>query len=186
MSTSDMNTSDMSTGEEGSAPIADHGKIYSGIVTVSKWAAIISLIIMAALMIVEVVLRYFASSPLGWNVGFIENVLLPGIVFLGMPWGYAVGVHVAADMVYDRMPESFQAAARALAVIIVAVGLIALVIGGGLTMAEVMAGGDIPPPLSSELRLPSWIWRAFLPVGSLATLVIVLIGAPRFIKKGEA
>lgn len=161
-----------------------YGKVHGAVVSTSKWCAMIALAFITVLMLAEVVLRYFAGSPLGWNVSFIEKVLLPGVVFLGMPWGYAVSAHVAADMVYAKLPNGAQSAARWLSFIIVLVGVAALFIGGLMTMIEAFNHGDIPPPLSSQLSIYSWIWRAFLPIGSLLTAVIILLESRTFLKGG--
>lgn len=166
-------------------PKGDH-TVHGAIVSTSKWCAMIGLALITVLMLAEVVLRYFAGSPLGWNVSFIEKVLLPGIVFLGMPWGYAVGAHVAADVVYEKLPGKLQVAARWLSLIIVLAGLVALFLGGLVSMLEALKHGDIPPPLSSQLPIYSWIWRAFLPLGSLFTAVIVLLESRTFLKGGAA
>ena len=163
-----------------------YGSIHTAIVSTSKWCAIIALALITVLMLTEVVLRYFAGSPLGWNVSFIEKVLLPAIVFLGMPWGYAVSAHVAADMLYEHLPANVQSAARWLSLIVVFVGLAALAIAGTITMHEALKHGDIPPPLSSQLPIYSWIWQAFLPIGSLFTAVVILLESKTFIKGGAA
>ena len=165
---------------------ADYGSAHDAVVSASKWCAMITLALITVLMLTEVVLRYFAGSPLGWNVSFIEKVLLPGVVFLGMPWGYAVSAHVAADVVYTKLPTRVQSAARWLSFIIVLVGVAALFIGGLVTMIEAMKHGDIPPPLSSQLPIYSWIWRSFLPIGSLFTALIILTESKTFLKGGVA
>lgn len=165
---------------------ADYGSAHDAVVSTSKWCAMIALALITVLMLTEVVLRYFAGSPLGWNVSFIEKVLLPGVVFLGMPWGYAVSAHVAADVVYAKLPTRVQSAARWLSLIIVLVGVAALFIGGLVTMIEAMKHGDIPPPLSSQLPIYSWVWRSFLPIGSLFTAVIILTESKTFLKGGVA
>lgn len=165
---------------------ADYGKVHNAVASASKWSAIISLALITVLMLTEVVLRYFAGSPLGWNVSFIEKVLLPGVVFLGMPWGYAVSAHVAADVVYTKFPAQVQSAARWLSLIVVLVGVAALFVGGLVTMIETLKHGDIPPPLSSQLPIYSWIWRSFLPIGTLFTAVIILTESKVFLKGGIA
>lgn len=164
----------------------NHGRGHDIVVSTSKWCAMIGLALITVLMLGEVVLRYFAGSPLGWNVSFIEKVLLPGVVFLGMPWGYAVSAHVAADVVYTKLPTRVQTSARWLSFIIVLVGVTALFIGGLVTMIESFKHGDIPPPLSSQLPIYSWVWRSFLPIGSLFTAVIILTESKTFLKGGVA
>lgn len=164
----------------------DYGSVHDVVVSTSKWCAMIALALITVLMLGEVVLRYFAGSPLGWNVSFIEKVLLPGVLFLGMPWAYSVGAHVAADVVYTKLPAKVQSAARWLSFIIVLVGVAALFIGGLITMIESLRHGDIPPPLSSQLPIYSWIWRSFLPLGSLFTAVIILLESRNILKGGTA
>lgn len=163
-----------------------YSRVHIAVVSTSKWCAMIALALITVLMLAEVVLRYFAGSPLGWNVSFIEKVLLPGVVFLGMPWGYSVGAHVAADVVYTKLPAGIRTAARWLSFIIVLVGVAALFVGGVVTMIEALKHGDIPPPLSSQLPISSWVWRSFLPLGSLFTAVIILLESRTFLKGGAA
>lgn len=161
-----------------------HGRVHTAIVSTSKWCAIIMLALITVLMLAEVVLRYFAGSPLGWNVSFIEKVLLPAIVFLGMPWGYAVSAHVATDMLYMRLSAKVQLVARWLSFIAALMGICALAIAGTSAMLEALKHGDIPPPLSAELPIYSWIWRSFLPLGSLFTAVVILLESKTFLKGG--
>lgn len=163
-----------------------NSSVHDAVVSTSKWCAMIALALITVLMLAEVVLRYFAGSPLGWNVSFIEKMLLPAVVFLGMPWGYSVGAHVAADVVYTKLPTRVQSAARWLSFIIVLVGVAALFIGGLVTMIEALKHGDIPPPLSSQLPIYSWVWRSFLPLGSLFTAVIILLESRKILKGGTA
>ncbi|OFT91960.1 TRAP transporter small permease [Brevibacterium sp. HMSC24B04] len=161
-----------------------YGRIHTAIVSTSKWCAIVMLALITVLMLTEVGFRYFAGSPLGWNVSLIENVLLPAIVFLGMPWGYAVSAHVATDMLFKRLPAKVQSVARWLSFIAVFVGIGALAIAGTSAMLEALKHGDIPPPLSAQLPIYSWIWRSFLPLGSLFTAVVILLESKTFLKGG--
>lgn len=177
----------MSAIDRGPEPAtANYGSMHDAVVSTSKWCAMIALALITILMLTEVALRYFAGNPLGWNVSFIEKVLLPGVVFLGMPWGYAVSAHVAADVVYTKLPTRVQKSARWLSFIIVLVGIAALFTGGLVTMIESLKHGDIPPPLSSQLPIYSWIWHSFLPIGSLFTALIIVTESKTFLKGGVA
>lgn len=145
------------------------------VVSGSRWATFICIGAMTILMVIEVIMRYFAGAPLGWNISLIQNVLLPGLLFLGLPWGYATGAHVSADLVYDRLPQTIQKLARGLAAFAIITGLLGLVIGGYLAASEAFVFGDAPPPLSARVPLPAWTWKLFMPVGASATLLIILI-----------
>ena len=79
-----------------------------------------------------------------------------------------------------------QSAARWLSLIVVFVGIAALAIAGTITMIEALKHGDIPPPLSSQVPIYSWIWQAFLPIGSLFTAVVILLESKTFLKGGAA
>lgn len=120
-------------------------------------------------------MRYLVGDPLGWNVSLIQNVLMPGLLFLGLPWGYAIGAHVTADLVYDRMPAPVQKVARGVASFVVIAGLLGLVVGGYLAASEAFMYGDAPPPLSARIPLSAWVWKSFLPAGSAATLLLIVI-----------
>lgn len=149
--------------------------IHRGINQVSLWVTFAFLAALTIVMVIEALARYAFGAPLGWNISLIENFLLPGIVFLGLPWARTMGAHVSAGMVYERLPKGVQTASRGLALGIEVVCYLALLISGlaiTITMAEI---GAVPPPLSSQLSVPSWVWRSFLPIGAGAALVLVLI-----------
>lgn len=149
--------------------------IHRAINQVSLWVTFAFLAVLTVVMVVEALARYALGSPLGWNISLIENFLLPGIVFLGLPWARTMGAHVSAGMVYERLPARVQRVSRGLALGIEMACYLALLISGlaiAITMAEI---GAVPPPLSSQLFVPSWVWRSFLPLGAGAALVLVLI-----------
>lgn len=149
--------------------------IHRAINQVSLWVIFALLAALTIVMVVEALARYLLGAPLGWNMSLIENFLLPGIVFLGLPWARTMGAHVSAGMVYERLPARVQTASRGIALGIEVICYLALLISGlaiTITMADI---GAVPPPLSSQISVPSWVWRSFLPIGAGASLVLVLI-----------
>ena len=86
-------------------------RTYTAIATTSKYLTFFAIVTMMVVMVVEVFMRYLVAQPLGWNISLIENVLMPGLVFLGLPYAYAVGAHVAAELVYDRLGPTVEACA---------------------------------------------------------------------------
>lgn len=169
-----------------SSPPAALGRIYTWVTDISKYVAFVAIVAMMVLMVVEVVMRYLVQQPLGWNISFLENILMPALVFLGLPYGYAVGAHVAAELLYDRLSARWKRTLDWLGTLILILCAALLVYAGTQIMLTTFVDGDVPPPLSSELGLPSWTWRTFLPLGAFMMLVLVLIDTVRpWIRKGS-
>lgn len=145
------------------------------VITSSRWCTYLCIGSMTVLMVLEVIMRYFAGAPLGWNISLIQNVLLPGLLFLGLPWAYVTGAHVSADLVYDRLPVNAQWIARGIASFVIIIGLLGLVIGGYLAASDAFMYADAPPPLSARVPLAAWVWKTFMPIGAAATLLLLII-----------
>jgi len=62
--------------------------------------------------------------------------------------------------------------------LLVLTSILLIYAGLQITVTTFMTG-EIPPPLSSEILIPAWIWRTFLPIGALMMLVLVLTDAVR-------
>lgn len=155
------------------------GRIYGGITTASQYATFLALLLMMLVMVAEVLMRYLVGEPLGWNISLIEKVLLPGLVFLGLPWAYSIGAHVAAELVYDRLPVGVQRVLDWLSRILMVLCALFLAYAGFLIAAEAFNLGSIPPPLSSQVQVHTWVWRSFLPLGAVMMLVLILIDIVR-------
>lgn len=135
-----------------------------------------ALVLLAALMTTEVVLRYAVGSPLSWSMSFITEYLLLGMFFLAMSSTWRLGGHVRIDVVYTRLP------ARVRRWLDIGGTVLCLLFAGLLLWAGLLAthgawlDGEIPPPGGAELSWPTWISRALLPIGA-AVLVLRLIAA---------
>ena len=159
--------------------------VVRGMGRASAAAAGLSVLCLFVVMLVEAGARYLLSAPLGWNVSAVERVMMPGMVFLALPWMYVCAGHVSAGMVYSRMSPPLRSAARVIALACI-VTVAALLCAAGLTgVLGAMVLGDAPPPSSSEIPLPTWTWLAVQPVGALGLLVVALVDAPRFLRDGE-
>lgn len=154
-------------------------RVYSGIASTSMYLTFLAIMTMMIVMIAEVFMRYVVGQPLGWNISLIENILMPGLVFIGLPYAYSVGAHVAAELIYDRVPESwktlFDWIRRALLILCLSL----LTYAGAAITIKALLDGSIPPPHSSQVYVPTWTWRALLPVGALSMLVLVVIDIVR-------
>lgn len=159
-------------------------RMHAGIAKTSQYLAFTALLAMMVVMVAEVFMRYFLREPLGWNISLIEKVLLPGLVFLGLPWAYSVGAHVSAELVYDRLPHGIQRVLDWAARTLLVVCAVALIYAGALVAIEDFILGSAPPPFSSQIPVDTWTWRSFLPIGASLMLMLVLIdtvraGSPR-------
>lgn len=150
------------------------GAVARAVVTASRRTTYVLLATLAVVMVAEAVSRYAVGAPLGWNISLIEKVLLPGIVFLGLPWACATGAHVSAGMVYERLPRTAQRVCSAIAGALELLCYVGLLVAGAAIAWTMLDVGAVPPPLSAQLPIPTWIWRLFLPVGSLGALVVLL------------
>lgn len=162
-----------------SEPQTPLDRAYSTIAVISKYITFIAIVAMMIVMVIEVVMRYFVQQPLGWNISLIENVLMPGLVFLGLPYAYSVGAHVAAELVYDRLGPGLRRVLDWLGRILLALCAVFLIYAGIQITVTSFLTGEIPPPLSSEILIPAWVWRTFLPLGAFMMLMLLLIDAVR-------
>ncbi len=160
-------------------PAGPLGRIYTAVVLASQYIVYLAIVVMMIVVGAEVFMRYVIAQPLGWNISLLEHILMPGLVFLGLPWAYAISAHVAAGMVYDRLPGRARIALDWLTRLTI-VFCAAFMIYAGVTVAfEAYRLGATPPPLSAQVPLPSWIWRSFLPLGTSMMLMLIIIDIAR-------
>lgn len=150
------------------------GRVARRIVDVSRWSTFVLLVILTVVMVVEAFSRYLVGAPLGWNISLIEKLLLPGIVFLGLPWACASGAHVSAGMVFERLPERVQRVCTVVAAALEMVCYLTLLAAGTAIAWKMFEVGAVPPPLSAQLPIPTWVWRTFLPLGAAGAAVVLI------------
>ncbi|WP_231939617.1 TRAP transporter small permease [Brevibacterium siliguriense] len=148
--------------------------------------AAIAIVAMALIMLAESIMRYAFSAPLGWNVSAVERILMPMSVFLALPWLYVTAGHVSAEIIYDRLPARWRMTARVVGHILLLVIAAALAYSGLVTVVDSFDLGDAPPPGSSEVPMPTWIWQLSQPVGTAALFVVALLDTPRAIGEDQA
>ena len=159
--------------------------VVRGIGTASAAVAGVAVLAMFLVMLLEAGSRYLLSDPLGWNVSAVERLMMPGMVFLALPWMYVCAGHVSAEMLYSRMPAGLQGVARIIALLCILIGAALLLAAGLSGVIHAAALGDAPPPGSAEVPIPTWVWLSLQPLGALGLLVVALIDAPRFLRDGE-
>ena len=80
---------------------------------------------------------------------------------------------------YDRLgPRSKRVLDWFARVLLILCSILLIYAGTQITVTSFIAG-DIPPPLSSEILIPAWLWRTFLPLGAGMMLVLLFIDAVR-------
>ena len=141
---------------------------------ISTTLAATSIALMALLMIVEVALRYFFAAPLGWNVSFIQQYLMIGLVFLGLSYAYRSGSHISVDLLYDRGSPRLRKLMNFGSSIIMLITLGLIIWASLLATYDSWRLGEIPPPGGAELTWPTWTWRALIPLGATLMWVEVL------------
>ncbi|MCD1285419.1 TRAP transporter small permease [Brevibacterium sp. GP-SGM9] len=167
------------TGGSGSALI-------TGIKLASVSLAGTAIVVMAAIMLAEAIMRYVFSEPLGWNISAVERILMPISVFLALPWLYVTAGHVSAEIVYDRFPSSWRKAARIIGHLLLLTIAAAMAWGGMVTVIDSFVLSDAPPPGSSEVPIPSWIWQLSQPVGAAALFLVALLDSRRAVIEDRA
>lgn len=145
-----------------------------GLIAASQGLTSSFLVAMMLVMVLEVICRYALAAPLGWNIALIEKVLLPGLVFFGLPWAYAAGSHVAAELVYERLPDRVKPVIRRFGLVVTLIGLVALLVAGTTIAWVAFSHGFVPPPLSSQLAIPTWVWLTFMPLGAAMTVAVMV------------
>ncbi|TGD37065.1 TRAP transporter small permease [Brevibacterium aurantiacum] len=134
-----------------------------------------ALVLMVVITCVEVFSRAVFGQPLGWNVSFTERYLLVGAAFFGIVTAYRTGAHVAVTSIFGLLPPGVQKTLQIVTHAMVAV-IFALLFWYGLQAAlSAAATGEIPPKGATELPIPEWIWRAFIPLGSIMGMTIAVI-----------
>lgn len=150
-------------------------RIQNGISFAAGILAGLAVTLMVIITCIEVFSRLFLGQPLGWNVSFTERYLLVGAAFFGMVTAYRTGAHVAVTSIFSSLPHDVQKPLQIATHAIVAV-IFALLFWYGLEAAvAAAANGEIPPKGATELSIPEWVWRSFIPLGALMGVAIALI-----------
>ncbi|WP_051298118.1 TRAP transporter small permease subunit [Brevibacterium album] len=181
----EQNTNEQ-TVTEGEAAGAGMHPLVRGLGTGSAVLASLALALLLLIMLAETAARYALSAPLGWNVSAVERILMPGAVFLALPWMYVCAGHVSAGLVYSRLSPRARACARVVALAAVLASAALLCAAGVSGAVSAFQLGDAPPPGSSDIAVPTWMWLSLQPIGAGALLLTALVDAPRFLHRGEA
>lgn len=150
-------------------------RIQNTISLVAGILAGLAIVLMVVITCIEVFSRTVFGQPLGWNVSFTERYLLVGSAFFGIVTAYRTSAHVAVTSVFALFPVTVQKALQITTHTMVAVVFALLFWFGLQATISAAAIGEIPPKGATELPIPEWVWRAFIPLGSSMGLIIAVI-----------
>ncbi len=132
------------------------------------------LFVIMLVVVADVVLRYFFSSPLTWSYELISLYLMVGLFFFALSDTLAHDAHVRVDIVYLYLPKRMQHAAE-----VVAYGLAAPVFAGIVYMAavrtwEAWQGGEV---IAGHIEWPTWLAAMCVPLGVGVLLLRIVLRA---------
>lgn len=150
-------------------------KIQNGISAGCATIAGAAIVVMAGLTTLEVFTRTVFDSPLGWNVGFVEQYLMMAVAFFGTVTAYRAGAHVAVVTIFERTPPVVRKILLLLTYLIILTGLVLLTYSGARAAHFSFVTSEMPPPGMAELSWPTWWWKSIIPVASVLGFVVVVI-----------
>lgn len=150
-------------------------KVQNGVSAMCAAIAGTAIVIIAGLTALEVFTRSLFDSPLGWNVGFVEQYLMMAIAFFGTVTAYRAGAHVAVVTIFERTPPVVRKILLILTYLIIITGLAILVYSGTRAAHFSFVTSEMPPPGMAELPWPTWWWKSIIPIASVLGLVVVVI-----------
>lgn len=154
-------------------------RIQNAISAVCAVIAAVAIVGIAALTVVEVVTRTLADAPLGWNVPFVEQYLMMAIAFFGTVTAYRSGAHVAVVTIFEKLPALARKLLLVLTYVVILACLALLMYSGTRAAVFVFDLNEAPLPGTAELPLPTWWWKAIIPLAAGLGAVVVLIDLVR-------
>ena len=156
----------------------DHPKldrVQNGISSFCAAIAGVAIVIIAELTTLEVITRTAFDTPLGWNVGFVEQYLMMAVAFFGTVTAYRAGAHVAVVTIFEKTPPIARKLLLVLSYLIILVALVLLVYSGTRAAHFSFVTAEMPPPGMAELAWPTWWWKSIIPVASVLGFVVVAL-----------
>jgi C4-dicarboxylate transporter, DctQ subunit len=133
--------------------------------------AIAILVLCAASICADVVMRYFFGRPIMGSTELTEYALVY-ITFLGAAWAVPRGAHIDIDAFVIHMPETVQKVCALIGNIVSLAVALALTVFGTWTTWTAYIRHLFKPTL---LEVPTWIVLIVIPVGSLVLALRYLV-----------
>ena len=150
-------------------------RVQNAISAVCATISALAIATLAVLTTVEVIARAAFDSPLGWNVGFVEQYLMMSIAFFGTVTAYRSGAHVAVVTIFERLPAAARKLLLIVTYLLILVSLALLIYSGTRAAHFSFVTGQASPPGMAELSWPTWWWKSIIPIAASLGLVVVII-----------
>jgi len=128
-----------------------------------NYVACLMMFLIMIIVVIDVVLRYFFNSPLGWSYELISLYLMVGLFFFSLSDTLNANGHIAVDLLLHRMSDRLRHAADA-----VGYGCASLVFAGIVYMAIVRTivsytGDEV---IAGNIAWPTWLANLLVAIGS--------------------
>ena len=125
----------------------------------------IAAVMLLAIMLVatlDVALRYFFNSPLGWSYDLISLYLMAGMFFFAMSDTLHANGHIAVDLLHSNMTHRQRHAVEVPGYLLVLLTFATVTWLAADKTLEAYRGGDV---IAGRFDWPTWISMAFVAVG---------------------
>lgn len=129
-------------------------------VTVSVAALMLLAIMLIATL--DVALRYFFNSPLGWSYDLISLYLMAGMFFFAMSDTLRVNGHIAVDLLHSHMTHRQRHAVEVPGYATVLMTFVAVTGLAAQKTYEAYQGGDV---IAGRFDWPTWVAMSFVAIG---------------------
>jgi TRAP-type C4-dicarboxylate transport system permease small subunit len=124
--------------------------------------ASVAMILIMAIVVCDVALRYVFNAPLQWAYDLISLYLMAGIFFLALSDAYAHNAHVSVDILLTNATPTARRLSEILSTV-VGIVLFSLITWVGTTRAYTHWMAD--DRMSGLIAWPTWISAALVPIG---------------------
>jgi TRAP-type C4-dicarboxylate transport system permease small subunit len=134
------------------------------------------LLVMMFLGTADVVGRYLFNKPILGTVEIFE-ILLPGIVLLGLAYTQLVKAHVRVELFYSRFRPKRQAVVG-LAITLWTIILFAIIAWRGTVLAISYWRYE---RMISNIQVPMYLVQLLVPLGALAIILVLVVDVLHFL-----
>jgi TRAP-type C4-dicarboxylate transport system permease small subunit len=158
------------------------GLIGRGILQVTLWLSVLSIVLLMVLIIYAVFCRYVLQAPSRWISDFVTSYLLAAMTFLPAGWILTLDGHVRVGVVVDRL----QAGRRlVIGVITDILGLFYSAVlvryGWSLTYRDFTFGVTFP----TDVPFPTWPAKGLIFIGGAILCVVFVLRIGGQLRRGS-
>ena len=161
------------------AVLASLGRLNDTLLFACKWLAIVLVALIAVIVIASVLFRYGLNDSIAWSED-AAKFLMVWLAFIGAPFGFRHGAHVAIELLPPGLPPALKRAIRCLVHAIVLALMVTLAwqswlfaLNGWAQVALTI--GDVSM-FWIFLSIP--IGSAVMAMSALELLLVTLVGLP--------